>query len=607
MSEVKLLLITSKKEIEKDALQQWTLKESCRYAIGRGSSNVDIDLSFDPSVSRQHAEIWFEEGTWWIKDNSAYGTKINGEKIPKAERIRLKFDDEISMGNKTTLKFIPAWRECYYLKDLWIEMEVADSLNYALLHNNLPFLEKIILHNRGKTTSDSLKLRLSLGDYFDKIYEIPHFSIGKSFIIKPDLKIDPEILENQTEISLSLLKVFINDSLLIEKRIKILAYNEWSKEEISYHRTSLASFVLPNHPYIEQITAEIRELLKINKDDQNKTFSSEFLNTLYNYFRTQWKIDYIDELPSFESNSQRIRLPHQILLDWHARKGAGTCIDLSLLFASCLENMGFQPLLLIFEIKPGLCHAIGGCWKEKQMIMQALFNERTQIKKEILIIDPTGFARGFEFEKALTQALEITKKKKFLYALDITAARRCKILPLPFSGRPKESTIVIRVDRKARELAEEIGQDTGYKVYSSVHILLSLLLVGDRFTKEVFKRAGLNIKKAKELFEKGLKSIKPHRKIEKLKPSEHYKLVWVLALNLAKEEGSPFVLEKHLFFALLETESQALDKAINSLGTNREILKEAAYSLLKTRPFSETEKSFFGSTCSPDLKMRKEI
>lgn len=596
MSEVKLLLITSKKEIGKDTPRGWTLKEGYRYTIGRGNSDVDIDLSFDPSISRQHAEVWSEGNSWWIKDSSAYGTKINGEEISKGKRIRLKFDDEISMGNKTTLTFVPPWRDCQRLRDFWMEMEAADSLNYALLHNGLPFLEKIILRNCGKVTSDSLKLRLSLGNYFDKIYEIPHLPSGKSFILRPDLKINPEILESQTETSLSLLKVFINDSIVVEKKIKILAYNEWSKEEISYHRTSLASFVLPNHPYIEQISAEIREPLEKIKNSSSSL--SESLKTLYDYFQKQWQIEYIEEPSSFESHSQKIRLPHQILLDWHTRKGTGTCVDLSLLFASCLENMGFQPLLLIFEIKPELCHTIVGCWEEKQIIMESLLIEKGKIEKGLLIVDTTAFARGFEFEEALAQALEIIKKKKFLYALDITAARRCKILPLPFSGRPKESAIITKVDRKAKELAEEMGEDTGYKVYSPVHILLSLLLVGDGFTKEVFKQTGLIIEKSREILKKGLSE--PHIRVEKLRPSEHYNLVWGLALNLAKEEGSPFVLEKHLFFALLEIESQALERAIKSLGTNREVLKETAYSLLKTRPFSKTEKSFFGSICLPE-------
>jgi len=601
MNEAKIILISSQKDIAADITREWILEPTQIYKIGRGrDSKADIDLSFDPSVSRLHAEIWFEDDSWWIKDSSSYGTKINGEKILKDEKSKLKFDDEIIFGNRTKLAIIPYSRDCNRFKEFWIEIEVAKSLNYALLHNGFPFIEKVVLRHSGRNKTEPFKLNLRLENYLDKTYEISCLSSGESFILKPNFKMDPQILEKQVEASVSFLKIFIDGVLAIEKEVKILACNEWSKEDNPYHRTSLASFALPSHPYIEQVVAEtkITSMVKENNDKlMNINVREQICKPLFGYFQEQWHFNYVNEPISFETDSQRIRLPHQVLSDWNNRRGAGTCIDLSLLFAACLENAGFEPILLIFEIKPGLWHVIVGHRAIDHHIAEPLLNDKTQIE-EAFIIDPTGFARNLTFEEAHAEALNILKNDKFLYGVDIGAARRYRILPLPFSGQPKESTTVIEADRKAKELAEEIGKETGYKVYSPAHILLSLLLIGDGFTREIFKRTGLDIDKSKKIIYSGLKKVKPRVKMENLKSSEHYDSVFALALDIAKKEGSPFIFEKHIFFALLEVGSSALDKAINLLGTNKEALKEKAYALLRIKPFFEGEKSFFGSISS---------
>ena len=596
----KIVLIDSKKKLERDFSREWLLNEGHKYIMGRKSNiDIDIDLSFDQSVSRFHAEIWYEDSSWWIKDNSRYGTKINGEKIAKAARIELKFDDEITVGSETTLAFIPARRKFCYWNKLWIGIESADSLNYALLHNGFPFIEKIILHNRSGSALDPLKFCLNLAGYFEKTFEIPGLKPNESFIFNPDTKVNPETLESHTETISSFLKVYINKSLILEKKIRILAHNEWSKENIDYHRTSLASFVLPNHPFIQQIVTEVMAPFKKRQGEAPGMSSLATCEAFYDYFQKQWDFEYVNELSSFEAGSQKIRLPHMVFLDWASRKAKGTCIDLSLLFSSCLENSAAEPLLLIFEMKdrPGLCHAIVGC-SDKPTINEPLFTDRALIDKGIVVMDPTGFAKGLKFKEAKKEAEIIFKNNDFVFGLDIKAARRYNVLPLPFSGQPKDSPMITKVDKKAKELADQIGEDTGYKVYTPVHILLALLLAGDGFTREVFKQAGLNIDDTEERLQKGLRA-KPDKKVEEAKPSEHYDLVYANALKMAKDEGSPFILEKHLFLALLDTRSGVLDKAVAYLNTNREVLKDSAYQLLKIHPFSEKEKSFFGSVYLP--------
>ena len=64
------------------------------FRVGRGK-NCEVQLS-DPAVSRSHAEISFEGGSWWVRDlQSANGTFLDGKKV---ERAPLASKSRITLG-----------------------------------------------------------------------------------------------------------------------------------------------------------------------------------------------------------------------------------------------------------------------------------------------------------------------------------------------------------------------------------------------------------------------------------------------------------------------------------------------------------------------------
>lgn len=70
----------------------------CRYAtsLGREIGN-DIIVSGDKTVSRQHANIQYVDGKFYVQDlGSKNGTRINGERIEKLEMLRS--GDELTLG-----------------------------------------------------------------------------------------------------------------------------------------------------------------------------------------------------------------------------------------------------------------------------------------------------------------------------------------------------------------------------------------------------------------------------------------------------------------------------------------------------------------------------
>jgi FHA domain-containing protein len=71
-----------------------------RMLIGR-SRECEITVE-DPNVSRRHAEVRLEDGSWWIVDlGSTNGVEVNGERV---DRARLDPDDRVVVG-RTELVF----------------------------------------------------------------------------------------------------------------------------------------------------------------------------------------------------------------------------------------------------------------------------------------------------------------------------------------------------------------------------------------------------------------------------------------------------------------------------------------------------------------------
>ena len=71
-----------------------------RVLLGR-SRECDIRLS-DPNVSRRHAEVRRENGSYWVIDlDSTNGTEVNGRRL---RRARLSTGDVIRIG-ETDLRF----------------------------------------------------------------------------------------------------------------------------------------------------------------------------------------------------------------------------------------------------------------------------------------------------------------------------------------------------------------------------------------------------------------------------------------------------------------------------------------------------------------------
>lgn len=87
----------------------------------------------------------------------------------------------------------------------------------------------------------------------------------------------------------------------------------------------------------------------------------------------QRKLHYTLPPASFEHRGQKVRTPGQVL-----DAGLATCMDLTLLFASCLEQANLNPLLIFTQ-----GHAFVGLWLRDEEFSTAVVDDITAVRKRL--------------------------------------------------------------------------------------------------------------------------------------------------------------------------------------------------------------------------------
>lgn len=564
------------------AKDTWILEPDRSTLVGRRGQGIpDIDLWPDRRVSTRQASIWFEDGAWWIEDlGSEHCTLVGGQEIERGRRTCLPPRAEIQIGETVLLLAPPHWhrltvqsgranRVMALVRTLapsdWgsrrsrgvvVEVEVTPTVNFALAHCGLPVVSWLVVRNWGRKTSSPGKLVVSIPGYgHTNEIVIPALHPGQSRVLPPpEFQFDWQAVENQTERVTRTVAVRLDGRALQGDPIDcwILAHNEWSAARA--HRLATAAFVLPNHPLVRTVADEATSQLR------DRGNPAEVLGAIYNYFYN-CHLGYCLEPPCFESHSQKVRLPHQVLLDFIRRRGEGTCIDLALLIAACLEYLRFQPLIAILDM--GLWrHALVGCWRQVPMSQESLLHAKQPVLQEALWVEPLGCTRAPKQRMAFGPACDAAKsqltQRPCLFVLDIGAARTVdEIRPLSFTGEPQWGEDAKKAAQAARACAE-----TTPTQLSTVPLLLGLLSLEEGLTGQLVAARPGSIAQVRQKLPPGA----PYP------PSPNYENARTGAMRLAQTEDSLLVQESHLLLGLLATQSGPLNSALQDLGTTCDAL-----------------------------------
>ncbi|HWR13582.1 MAG TPA: hypothetical protein VN577_02045 [Terriglobales bacterium] len=242
------------------------------------------------------------------------------------------------------------------------------------------------------------------------------------------------------------------DTLFSEKKPVLLhsgAELYWGKRFANAQL--VARWVTPHDPAVLKLVSEARRYAprgrlggyNISRSASKTVLQTQVRSQAEAIFRALQKsgISYVSSIfvyGEFINQAQRIRLPRETL-----ELNNANCMDVSVLFASAMENLGLQPVVVIV---PG--HAFAGVRLGPQ-------------SQEILYLDLTVLPKG-SFKQAESRALGWLKKTgtEQQLTVDIAATRALGIYPLSLEQVPP-TTASLAVEDARNKAAGQNRNESG--------------------------------------------------------------------------------------------------------------------------------------------------
>ena len=248
---------------------------------------------------------------------------------------------------------------------------------------------------------------------------------------------------------------------------EVLPFDQW--HGLGLYPELLASFVTPNHPAVSGLLSRATHFLGqwtgdtsldgYQSQDPHRVVSQAA--AIFAAIKEQ-RIAYVEPPASFEASGQRVRLCDEVL-----NQKLGTCLDLTLLYAACLEAAGLHPLLII---RSG--HIFSGVWLEEKMFPESMQDDGSLITKrlasgvnEIAVVETTfaTTADDRSFDDARLAAEQSFLKHPVEYIIDVRRARLSGVLPLPHrvGGQMVEDPAFTQTEASAPQIYKDTIQLDG--------------------------------------------------------------------------------------------------------------------------------------------------
>jgi len=322
-----------------------------------------------------------------------------------------------------------------------LRVEVDRRVNFALQQNDVPVVKAVHVANRSGATLRNVRVRITTEPPFAEPWETPIESVAalaSHDLTAVDLVLSPRMLGELTERVRGQLRVALlsGEAQIAEcvEPVELLARDEWSG--LASLPEILAAFVMPNHPALEPVLRDAADLLGAWTGDpalsgyQSRDSRRVHTTTGAIYAALQRRsLTYVSPPASFEAQGQRIRLPDRVL-----ESGMGTCLDLAVLAAGCMEQAGLHALVLIVQ-----GHAFAGVWLQDECFAEPAIEDGLRLRKrvdlgEMTVFDPTAATSRLpvDFDGAVKEARRrLQDADQFLCVIDVARARKGRIRPLP--------------------------------------------------------------------------------------------------------------------------------------------------------------------------------
>lgn len=312
--------------------------------------------------------------------------------------------------------------------------------NYTFSLNKYNFLTSVTVVNLSEELENiKVEISSSQGIFVKYSTFIDKVSGGSFSLTQFDFRYQLQLLKNLSEKDIDSIRitVFSNDTEVAATQFNLDVLPIDYFGGLQFLPQLLSSYVTPNNSKIYEIKSDAIKILEQNGltlafegyQAQNKERVIQVVSALYKAIQNQ-ELIYSAMPPSFENHGQRIRLVDQVI-----ETKFGNCIDITLLFAACLEASDLNPIIIITK-----GHAFVGVWLEDKRFESMINFDQAAIAKriaqgirEIVIIETTTLCKGsnIPFSKAIGEAeVQLLNEADFVLSLDIKNTRSNGVVPL---------------------------------------------------------------------------------------------------------------------------------------------------------------------------------
>lgn len=331
--------------------------------------------------------------------------------------------------------------------------EYSEVINFAMQHNYVPIIRSLQIRNITDQRLDDIIIKIGTdpGFAYEWNTQISSIPVGETVELDNiDIKLSQSFLYSVSERINGIIKITVlqNDKIIQEelRPISVLAFDEWSGS--LYMPEILTSFVIPNNEYVISVIRNASKLLEkwtgspsfTGYRTQNPNNVRKQAAAIYEAL-SQENIVYSNPPASFEAVGQKVRLADTVL-----KQKIGTCLDLTLLYAACLEYVGINPIIILIS-----GHAFLGIWIEDECFAESIQDDFSLISKriadginQICVVECTAFVAGKTvlFEQAVESAEKhFMDPRSFNIFIDVKRSRGAGIRPLPIAVRTADAGI----------------------------------------------------------------------------------------------------------------------------------------------------------------------
>jgi hypothetical protein len=368
----------------------------------------------------------------------------------------------------------------------WLTLNVkpVDDFNYSLLHNGRALFEHFSL-NRGRPGSlrgVHVKVSLSVGSEsatFERLLDvdIPTLDLKREIHVPLTSSLTRSVHESvRTSVYV---EVAWGPHVLMRNtfKVRLVPVDQW--RDTATDRLWLPSFVFPRDPAITRLVSVAQRYVRVLRDDPAAGFdgyqsfdpndpatAAEIdlqVRAIWSAIVHELRLGYINPPPGYsrELDSQRLRTPSMV-----ARDQSGTCIDLALFLAACLELVDIYPVIFLlkghafpgywtssdyhFEFAQARPEAIlevaradskstaaAGAQREPWMLGASTYREIVELVNagKLVPLEAVRLTENCGFAEAMDAGREnLADPEEYDGMVDIALAREAQVTPLPLWG-----------------------------------------------------------------------------------------------------------------------------------------------------------------------------